>query len=52
MGLAGTLALLAATVAILFGVALTRDDEAPTALDEAAPPLKPPPCSTPMSSSI
>ena len=38
MGLAGTLALLATTVAILFGVALTRDDEAPTALDEAAPP--------------
>lgn len=30
MGLAGTLALLAATVAVLFGVALTRDDDPAT----------------------
>ncbi len=29
MGLAGTLALLAATVAVLFGVALTTEDECP-----------------------
>jgi hypothetical protein len=35
MGLAGTLALLAATIAVVFGVALTRDDSA-TALDERA----------------
>ena len=37
MGLAGTLALLAATVAVLFGVALTTDDDVATpALGEAA----------------
>jgi hypothetical protein len=35
MGLAGTLALLAATVAMLFGVALTGDDEAPTRIEES-----------------
>ena len=36
MGLAGTLALLAATVAVLFGVALTRDDEVATPVGEGA----------------
>jgi hypothetical protein len=35
MGLAGTLALLAATVAMLFGIALTRSDEPPTRLEES-----------------
>ena len=36
MGPAGTLALLATTVAVLFGVALTRDDEVPTPVEESA----------------
>ncbi|MDX6588240.1 MAG: hypothetical protein QOI31_2713 [Solirubrobacterales bacterium] len=36
MGLAGTLALLAATVAVLFGVALARDDDVATPVDEGA----------------
>ena len=35
MGLAGTLALLAATVAMLFGVALTRDDGVRTPLEDS-----------------
>jgi hypothetical protein len=38
MGLAGTLALLATTVAVIFGVALTRDDDVPTPIEESAAP--------------
>ncbi len=34
MGLAGTLALLAATIAVVFGVALSRDDDVSTPVDE------------------
>ena len=36
MGLAGTLALLAATIAVVFGVALSRDDDVSTPVDEGA----------------
>ena len=41
MGFAGTLALLAATVAVLFGVALSRDDEVSTPVDDPAAPAAP-----------
>jgi hypothetical protein len=36
MGLAGTLALLAATIAVIFGIALSRDDEVSTPVDESS----------------
>ena len=38
MGLAGTLALLAITVAVLFGVALTGDGEAPARVADSTGP--------------